>query len=143
MSALSHTSSMSRTHSGRAAAPPDSNESVQFGEFLRHAREDRGLTIQQISSETKIPCRHLDSLEHGRLFEVPGGTYRRGEIIAYANAVGLDRTLALAELDRVLRTVEPQQPAASIARPASRRSVGLRVALFIGLGAAAIAAVVV
>src|ERR1700752_1939217 len=79
-----------------------------FGEFLRQARERRGLTLQQISSETKIPWRHLDALEHGQLDAVPGGTYRRGEIRAYAEVVGIDKALALERLDRALQsTTEP------------------------------------
>ena len=71
---------------------PDRIDVTTFGEFLRDARERRGLTIQQIASETRIPWRHLDALEHGNLDAVPGGVYRRAEIRAYADAVGLDRT---------------------------------------------------
>src|SRR5262245_1398092 len=83
-------------------------DGAAFGDFLRDARERRGLTLQQISSETKIPWRHLDALEHGRLNAVPGGTYRRGEIRAYAEVVGLDKKLALARLDRALEAAEPR-----------------------------------
>jgi cytoskeleton protein RodZ len=78
-----------------------------FGEFLRTARERRGLTIQQIAQETKIPWRHLDALERGNLNAVPGGVYRRGEIRAYAHVVGLDEKVALAQLERAL---EPPAP---------------------------------
>jgi len=74
-----------------------------FGEFLRSAREKRGLTIQQIANETKIPRRLLESLEHGNLGAVPG-MYQRAEIRAYAKAVGLDQSLALSELERALGT---------------------------------------
>ena len=74
-----------------------------FGEFLRSAREKRGLTIQQIANETKIPRRLLESLEHGDLGAVPG-MYQRAEIRAYAKAVGLDQSLALSELERALGT---------------------------------------
>jgi cytoskeletal protein RodZ len=86
-----------------------------FGEFLRTARERRGLTIQQISKETKIPLRHLDALEHGNLNAVPGGVYRRGEIRAYAHVVGLDEKVALAQLERALEPPAPpeQSPPAS------------------------------
>ena len=73
-----------------------------FGAFLRTARERRGLTIQQIASETRIPRRHLDALEHGDLDALPSGMYRRAEVRAYADAVGLDRGLALAHLEQVL-----------------------------------------
>ena len=73
-----------------------------FGDFLRTAREQRGLTLQQISNETKIPRRLLESLEHGDLGAVPAGMYQRAEIRAYAKAVGLDQAVALSELERAL-----------------------------------------
>jgi cytoskeletal protein RodZ len=85
-------------------------DGAAFGDFLRLARERRGLTLQQISSETKIPWRHLDALEHGRLNAVPGGTYRRGEIRAYAEVVGIDKSVALARLDRALESADPLPP---------------------------------
>ena len=75
-----------------------------FGDFLRSARERRGLTIQQIAHETKIPLRLLESLEHGDLGAIPAGMYQRAEIRAYAKAVGLDQALALSELERALGT---------------------------------------
>lgn len=91
-----------------------SNESAAFGDFLRHARERRGLTLQQISRETKIPFRHLNALEHGELAAVPEGIYRRAQIKAFAKTVGLDQNVALAELERALEASKPQrQPAGS------------------------------
>jgi hypothetical protein len=141
MSAGSDTSA--KPGSRPTVSPPyETGEDVQFGDFLRHARESRGLTIQQVSSETKIPPRLLNALEHGRLFDVPGGTYRRGEIIAYANAVGLDRGLALEQLERALQTVESRAPSAPQPRAAHRRRDGVRSFLLIGgVGAAIIFAI--
>ena len=111
-------------------------DGAAFGEFLRQARERRGLTLQQISSETKIPWRHLDALEHGQLNAVPGGTYRRGEIRAYAEVVGLDKAMALERLDRALEAstivATPQRRPASDA-PARGRS--LLIVALVGLAA--------
>jgi cytoskeleton protein RodZ len=103
MSGLMEGSSAASLRAGPPATSAGFTEGAAFGEFLRHARERRGLTLQQIARETKIPQRHLDSLEHGDLSVIPGTTYRRGEVIAYADAVGLNRALALAELERVSR----------------------------------------
>jgi hypothetical protein len=77
--------------------------------LLRRARERRGKTLQDLSSETRIPRRHLDALEHGHLDAVPGGVYTRGETRAYAKAVGLDERLALSELERALRASMPAE----------------------------------
>lgn len=95
---------------------------VQLGEFLRTARERAGLTLQQVSSATKIPQRHLDAIEHGDISVVPKGPYRRGEVRAFAQAVGLDQKIALAQLDQLPDTppeisaplpVEPIEPRSS------------------------------
>jgi len=119
--------------------------SVAFGEFLRRAREGRGLTLQQIANETKIPRRHLESLEYGNLAAVPGGMYRRGEVIAFAKVVGLDRNVALAHLERALGPIERGK--ASIPEPAQTRDApnGSRLALprLAAAGAFALAAMFV
>ncbi len=126
MSALTEGSSAA---SHLAVPPPTSpgvTEGAAFGEFLRHARERRGMTLQQIARETKIPQRHLDSLEHGDLSVIPGTTYRRGEVIAYADAVGLNRALALAQLERVSRaSAAPDSGVAKTQQPAMRSHLGV------------------
>jgi transcriptional regulator with XRE-family HTH domain len=103
--------------------PPLSSEveNLAFGDFLRQARERRGLTLQDIARETKIPFRHLDALEHGNLSVVPQGIYRRNEIRAFARTVGLDQNVALAELERALK-VTPSRPqqSSSLKRPPGR-----------------------
>jgi cytoskeletal protein RodZ len=75
---------------------------AHFGEFLRDARERRGLTLRDVSNETKIPWRHLEAFEHGDLTVVRNRMYRRAEVRAYAQAVGLDQNVALAELENAL-----------------------------------------
>jgi cytoskeletal protein RodZ len=117
-------------------------DGAAFGEFLRQARERRGLTLQQISSETKIPFRHLDALEHGRLNAVPAGPYRRGEIRAYAEVVGLDKAIALERLDRALQasaTVVLTQT--RTASPASTRGHSLLLVTLIAILAAVLTTV--
>ncbi len=117
------------------------DESVAFGDFLRQARERRGLTLQQIARETKIPFRHLDALEHGNLSDVPQGIYRRAEIRAFAQSVGLDQSVALAELERALQASHPrkQTQASALRRPVRHLNRGL-VAAIIGLSALAASA---
>ena len=90
---------------------------VQLGEFLRAARERAGLTIEQVSSSTKIPPRHLDAIEHGDISVVPKGPYRRGEVRAFAQAVGLDQNVALAQLDEALPEAPREAPVPVPAEP--------------------------
>jgi cytoskeletal protein RodZ len=100
---------------------PDRIDVTTFGEFLRDARERRGLTLQQIAHETRIPWRHLDALEHGNLDAVPTGVYRRAEIRAYADAVGLDRTLALTQFEHAIESsIEQPRAISEASEPDSR-----------------------
>ena len=75
------------------------NGNGSLGEMLRRAREHRGFTLERIARETKIPQRHLEALEHDNLTAIPSGFYRRAELRTYAQAIGLDQRLALAELE--------------------------------------------
>ena len=75
---------------------------ARFGQLLREARELRGLTIEQVSSETHIPLGHIEALESGRIEALPGAMYRRAEARAYADAVGLDARVVLAALQRAI-----------------------------------------
>ena len=88
-----------------------------LGESLRRAREQRGLTLEQIAFTTKLPKRHLDALERDDLAVVPGGMYLRAEIRAYADAVGLSRDVALGWLQAAIEP-SPAAPSAAVATPA-------------------------
>jgi len=74
--------------------------SIDLGDILREARERQGLSLEDIAGRTKLPRRLLESLERNNLAALPPGMYRRAEVLAYANAVGLDPHLALASLAR-------------------------------------------
>jgi cytoskeletal protein RodZ len=112
-------------------------DSAGPGELLRRARERRGLTLEQISSETKIPRRHLEALERDNLAAVPGGFYRRAQVRAFARAVHLDPSLVLFQLERTLGRPAVREPASetpSAHVPASWRT---RVLIVMGVGLAA------
>jgi len=61
------------------------------GELLRAAREEKGLSLEDIAAQTRIPQRHLESLERADWDALPAPTYTTGFAKAYATAVGLDR----------------------------------------------------
>lgn len=62
------------------------------GERLRVAREEKGLSLEDVAAQTRIPQRHLESLENGDWDKLPAPTYTTGFAKSYATAVGLDRT---------------------------------------------------
>ncbi|HXG81216.1 MAG TPA: RodZ domain-containing protein [Sphingomicrobium sp.] len=64
---------------------------VTVGQRLREAREAKGLSVEDIAAQTRIPTRHLISLETGDWDKLPAATYSVGFAKNYAGAVGLDR----------------------------------------------------
>ena len=70
------------------------------GEQLRAAREAAGITLDDIAAQTRIPTRHLVSIEASEWDKLPAPTYTMGFAKSYATAVGLDRT-AIADQLRI------------------------------------------
>jgi cytoskeletal protein RodZ len=62
------------------------------GERLRTAREEKKLNLEDIAAQTRIPLRHLESIEAADWDNLPAPTYTVGFAKSYAGAVGLDRT---------------------------------------------------
>lgn len=65
---------------------------ITVGQRLREAREAKGLSLEDIASSTRIPRRHLESLESSEWEKLPAPTYSVGFARNYAVALGLDRT---------------------------------------------------
>lgn len=83
------------------------------GGELQAAREASGLSLQELAAETRIPQRHLETIEKGDFAALPARTYAIGFSRTYARAVGLDDTMVAdrvrAELDA--QEVEPRDRA--------------------------------
>lgn len=63
---------------------------TDIGALLRHAREQRALSITEIANRTNI-CPHvLEAIERNALNKIPGGLFTRGYLRAFAAEVGLD-----------------------------------------------------
>jgi cytoskeletal protein RodZ len=62
------------------------------GERLRAAREEKGLSLEDVAAQTRIPQRHLESIENAEWDKLPAPTYTVGFAKNYATTVGLDRT---------------------------------------------------
>jgi len=78
-------------------------DATTLGTWLRRERERRGVTLSQISDQTKLSVTILEGLETDDLSRWPGGIFRRAYSRAYATAVGLDP-------DLVVRRVEQAHP---------------------------------
>ena len=74
-------------------------QAASIGERLKQAREAKGLSLDDVASQTRIPIRHLQHIEREEWDALPAVTYCVGFVRSYATAVGLDG----AELGRELR----------------------------------------
>ena len=70
-----------------------------IGDRLKTAREAKGLSLDDVATQTRIPIRHLQHIEREEWDALPAPTYCVGFVRSYANTIGLDG----AELGRELR----------------------------------------
>ncbi|MGD0227074.1 MAG: helix-turn-helix domain-containing protein [Terriglobia bacterium] len=74
-----------------------------FGENLRREREMRGVSLEEISSATKISLRFLDAIEREDFAKLPGGIFSRSFVRSYARYLGLDDERVVAEFQLAAR----------------------------------------
>jgi cytoskeleton protein RodZ len=73
----------------------------EIGTLLRTAREQQHLSLEQVSQMLHIRVRYFDALESGRLDALPGLTYTKGYLQAYASFLGLDKDEVLRRFEKV------------------------------------------
>jgi cytoskeletal protein RodZ len=81
-----------------------------LGEFLRHERENRGFTVEQVASATKISLKLLHALENDLYEELPAKPFVRGFVIAYCRFLGLNAQETLTRFSRFLEEQSSQRP---------------------------------
>lgn len=103
--------------------PPVDEVPKTVGEQLKVARERLGISLADLADKTRVPTRHLESIEQSEFGALPGQTYTVGFVRSYARAVDLDEIALVnalrAELARSghegyqapLQNYEPTDPA--------------------------------
>jgi cytoskeletal protein RodZ len=89
-----------------------------IGKHLREAREQRGLTIDQVARETNISRQYLAALEEDRHEAFPAEPYIIGFLRNYSDHLGLD-TEALIGKYRTLKIQEQPAPLEELIRKPS------------------------
>jgi cytoskeletal protein RodZ len=74
-----------------------------LGEQLRRTREARGVSLREISEQTRITMRHLEAIEADDYKNLPGGIFNKSFIKAYARQIHFDERRALELYARTLR----------------------------------------
>ena len=89
-----------------------------FGEYLRREREMRGVSLEEISTATKISIRFLQAIENEELSKLPGGIFTRSFVRTYARYLGLDEERVLADC----QLAGQQKPEVDIRRITANRA---------------------
>ena len=110
-----------------------------MGEMLRAARDQAGLSLEAVSSATRIPRHNLIALETDNLDVLPAEPFTRGLIRVYTRALAVPEEPVLNAYAVALRT---RREAAGAPDRAMRRRQGRMIAGTVALAAVIVAAVV-
>ncbi|WP_236603921.1 helix-turn-helix domain-containing protein [Sandaracinus amylolyticus] len=101
---------------------------------MRHEREVRQISLEELAQTTRIPLKMLQHLEEDRHDHLPGEVFARGFLKSYARAIGVP------EGEAVERWAQHRRPqiaapapiaAATITPPERSRRFGIAIALVI------------
>ncbi|MEH6470770.1 MAG: RodZ family helix-turn-helix domain-containing protein [Halopseudomonas sp.] len=110
------------------------------GSLLRQAREDQGVSLDEVSDRIKISTVQLDALESGDVERLPGLAYSRGYVRTYARLLGLDADALVQDFNalygeggqRQVQTINRVKPQAHLGDPMLRISIIVFVLILIG-----------
>ena len=77
---------------------------VNPGETLRQARESNGWSLAEVALKLNLTVNSLGNLEAGAFDKLPGHTFARGYIRAYAKLLGMDQTVLVQQFDQATGT---------------------------------------
>ena len=73
-----------------------------LGEFLRAERQARGISLEQISADTRISMDMLLAIEDGNVKQLPAPVLIKGFLRAYANRIDLDPDAVIVEYQELI-----------------------------------------
>ena len=73
---------------------------VNPGETLRQARESNGWSLAEVALKLNLTVNALGNLEAGAFDKLPGHTFARGYIRAYAKLLGMDQAILVQQFDQ-------------------------------------------
>ncbi len=77
---------------------------VNPGDTLRQARESNGWSLAEVALKLNLTTTSLSNLEAGAFDKLPGHTFARGYIRAYAKLLGIDQAVLVQEFDQFTGT---------------------------------------
>lgn len=75
---------------------------IQYGEKLKEARVEKGLSLQEVSDELKINLNTLRRIEESKTGELPKAPFTRGFLKSYSSHVYVDSKIIIEAYDKTL-----------------------------------------
>jgi cytoskeletal protein RodZ len=99
------------------------------GQYLRKHRENKRMSIEEVSRATRVPSSSVERIEADHFDELPGEVFVRGFLKSYARSLGLTPEDVLARYTASRRVVwVTPLPIVSPTRPARGRRFGVAIA---------------
>ncbi|MBF0159332.1 MAG: helix-turn-helix domain-containing protein [Magnetococcales bacterium] len=103
----------------------DSSVMARAGEVLRHTRESKGLTLDEVARQLRLHPTHIHALETGHSVDLPGKVFTIGFLRIYAQYLGLTNHETIVEMvdrlvnqqDRLSRSFFPPPASNSRSNP--------------------------
>ncbi|NJR71507.1 MAG: helix-turn-helix domain-containing protein [Synechococcales cyanobacterium CRU_2_2] len=70
--------------------PTQATKLAELGDYLRQARRQQSMTLEDVSAKTKVQVRLLRAIEDGHFERLPESVYVKGFIRKYADVLGLN-----------------------------------------------------
>lgn len=84
-----------------------------FGDQLKKAREEAGLTKEKVSQLLSLPAKYIDYLEAGEIEKLPADVYAKGFLRKYAQLLEIDGDVLARDYvkeSRIARHLQGQNP---------------------------------
>ncbi len=103
--------------------------SESFGSYLKRERELRNIPLEEVARRTHVQWGYLQAMESDRFEKLPGFTFARGYVRAYAECIGLNSEETLLHFEEYLKSLSGVGKARR--RPTNSKVWGLLVCLLL------------
>lgn len=86
---------------------------MSIGAELRQAREELGLSLEEVGEKTKIRKKYIVAMENDDFGVLPGGAYVRGFLRNYARLLMLDEEALIGQYEMQYQSRDEIEPAAA------------------------------
>ena len=112
-----------------------------FGSYLKHERELRGFSLEEIAAETKISIHFLRALENNQFDDLPEKVFIKGYVRSFARIIGSDEHEMLNAFDDTMDPPSSTETGGTLTE-AKKFFQGKKMLLWLGLAVISLAGAV-